>query len=79
MTSPKNHEDDTVLETIENAITGNDEPMGEVHPGAPAALVMGAYPLILIVLLCIAALYFGFRQVNHDEQPVEASVATSRP
>jgi len=79
MTSSKNHENDTVLETIENSITGNDEPMGDVHPGAPAALVMGAYPLILIILLGFAAIYFGYRQFNHDEQPVETGVATSPP
>jgi hypothetical protein len=79
MTIQKNHESDTVLETLENAATGDDEPMGDAHPGAPALLVMGAYPLILIVLLCIAALYFGYRQINRYEKPSEPGVATSQP
>ncbi len=79
MTSLKDHENDTVLEKIENSIMGEDEPMGDVHPGAPAVLVMGMYPLILIVMLCVVAIYFGYRQVSHDETPTEANVATSRP
>lgn len=64
MTILKNHENETVLEKIENSFTGDDEPMGDVHPGAPAALVMGAYPLILIIVLCVAAIYFGYRQIS---------------
>ncbi len=72
MTSLKNHENETVIEKIENAITGQDEPMGDVHPGAPAALVMGAYPLILIAMLTLAAIYFGYRQITHDApQPTQ--------
>ena len=79
MTSLKNHENDTILEKIENSITGEDEPMGDAHPGAPAALVMGAYPLILIVMLCVAVIYFGYRQLSDDETPTDPNVTTARP
>ena len=79
MTSPMNHENDTILETIENSITGKDEPMGDVHPSAPLILVMGTYPLLGIAMIIIAAIYFGYRQVSHDETPAEANVATAKP
>lgn len=47
---PVTHVDQVVKEGIE----GTDEPMGEYHPSAPFAIIFGAYPLALILILGLA-------------------------
>jgi hypothetical protein len=73
MSKTTNHENDTLLDTIENSITGQDEPMGDVQPNAPLWLVMGVYPLVFIVAIAIALGYFAY--VKNDEAPMKPSVS----
>jgi hypothetical protein len=77
MDKTRNHENDTLLEKIENSITGQDEPMGDVHPSAPLWLVMGTYPLVFLVAIAIAMCYYEYNYVNHDELPTEPSVSST--
>jgi hypothetical protein len=77
MSKTTNHENDTLLDTIENSITGQDEPMVEVHPSAPLWLVMGMYPLVLLVAIAIALSYFAYTNFNDDGAPTEPSVSST--
>lgn len=46
-----------ISEKLPDAATGEDKPIGRKHPSAPAAIVMMAYPALLIVgLLAVFAL-----------------------
>jgi len=45
---------------ILDAAVGNDPPIEKAHPGLQPALVFASYPLALIVLISIAAIYFFF-------------------
>ncbi len=44
----------TVEQVVTDGIEGTDEPIGEHHPSAPFAIIFGAYPLALIVVLGLA-------------------------
>ncbi len=44
----------TVDQVVTDGIEGNDEPIGEHHPSAPFAIIFGAYPLMLILILGLA-------------------------
>ncbi len=59
----------TKLQSIENSIMGRDEAMGEKHPSAPGWLVAATYPLLLIVVIAGAMVYFSVTYVNRDELP----------
>ena len=48
---------DTVIEGIE----GTDRPMEESHPYAAAMFPLAIYPLVLVVSIIAAALWFTFR------------------
>jgi len=45
---------------ILDAVIGNDPPIENAHPGLQPALVFASYPLALIVLISIIAIYFFF-------------------
>ena len=45
---------------ILDAAVGNDPPIENAHPGLQPALVFASYPLALIVLISIVAIYFFF-------------------
>ena len=58
---PKPHPDDrSVDEVITEGIEGSDEPIGENHPGAPFAIIFGAYPLFLIGALVLALAFIAW-------------------
>jgi len=44
----------TVDQVVTDGIEGTDEPLGEYHPSAPFAIIFGAYPIFLIVMLGLA-------------------------
>jgi hypothetical protein len=77
MSKTINHENDTLLDTIENSVTGQDEPMGDVKPSAPLWLVMGMYPLVLLFAIAGALCYFAYTYVSHDEAVTEPSVSST--
>ncbi len=59
---PADDDEQTLSEQIGESMRSEDEPLGETKPSAPFALVMGSYPIILILLLLsIAAYFFWFR------------------
>ncbi len=45
---------------ILDAAVGNDPPIENAHPGLQPALVFASYPIVLIVLISIVAVYFFF-------------------
>jgi hypothetical protein len=47
----------TTGEVITDAVEGHDQPMEKEHPYAPAAMVMGTYPMILLGLIIAFVLY----------------------
>ncbi len=51
---------DNIADKLQDAATGDDTPMGKEHPAAPAAFVMMAYPLLLIVGILAAFALFAF-------------------
>ncbi len=77
MSKTTNHENDTLLDTIENSITGQDEPIGDVHPSAPLWIVMGTYPLIMFFVIVIALSYFAYTNFINDGTPTEPSVPST--
>ncbi|MCY2977129.1 MAG: hypothetical protein NTU79_00455 [Planctomycetota bacterium] len=54
-----------------DAAVGNDPPIENAHPGLQPALVFASYPLALIVLISIVAIYFFFfrSSPNGSESP----------
>lgn len=46
-------QDDTMSQTIEKSITGEDAPMEHEHPTSPGALIWFTYPALLILVLLI--------------------------
>jgi hypothetical protein len=53
-------ETDSYSSPILDAAVGNDPPIENAHPGLQPALVFASYPLALIVLISIVAIYFFF-------------------
>ncbi len=43
-----------VEKTIVDGIEGKDDPIGDHTPSAPFAIVFGAYPIALIIVLALA-------------------------
>ena len=67
--------------TITDALLGTDPPIEKEHPGLQPALVFASYPLMLIVLISVAAFYFFFIRSkpsggdvapSHTESPVQS-------
>jgi hypothetical protein len=52
---------------ILDAAVGNDPPIENAHPGLQPALVFASYPLALIVLISIIAIYFFFFRSSPGE------------
>lgn len=52
---------------ILDAAVGNDPPIENAHPGLQPALVFATYPLALIVLISIIAIYFFFFRSSPSE------------
>ena len=72
---------DSSTSPVLDAVTGNDPPMEDAHPGLQPALVFASYPLAVIVLVSIAAIYFFFFS-GSDGKEYENSPAqteTSQP
>lgn len=46
--------------TVSDTLFGTDPPIEKAHPGLQPALVFASYPIMLIVLISVAALYFFF-------------------
>jgi hypothetical protein len=64
--------------TLEDTLLGTDPPIEEAHPGLQPALVFASYPLALIVLVSIVAIYFAFFRSapsKIDDRPVPAVMA----
>lgn len=80
------HHEHTLGEQIGESIRSEDEPMENKRPAAPFAMVMGTYPIILIVLvLLISAYFFWFRtapqadDANGPAVPAETAPLDDRP
>ncbi len=68
-------DDPTLSEQVGEAIRSEDEPLGKVQPEAPLAMVMGLYPIVLIIALLLIALFFLFPRGGEDEdEPATDSV-----
>jgi hypothetical protein len=50
----------SLTETVVEAVEGTDQPMEEVSPSAPGVLVLGVYPILLMVTLLGGLLFFYF-------------------
>jgi hypothetical protein len=73
---PRREDDPTVTEQLGESIRSEDKPIKD--PSTPLALVMGSYPVILIMLLLILAVYFfwfrarpGAERVDEPARPTE--------
>lgn len=72
---------DSSTSPILDAVTGNDPPIEEAHPGLQPALVFASYPLAVIVLVSVAAIYFFFFRSNRKEYenlPVQTETSQSK-
>lgn len=49
------------VNTVMEGIEGTDRPMEESHPYAPAMFPLAIYPLVLVVAIIAAALWFTFQ------------------
>ena len=47
-----------VSNTLSDALMGTDPPIEKAHPGLQPALVFASYPIALVVLVAIVAIYF---------------------
>ncbi len=57
---------------------GNDESKDEAkHPGAVLALVMGSYPLILIIAIAVALAYLAFTSSKSETSSVPSGSTES--
>jgi hypothetical protein len=73
-----NASDTTKAITIQDTLLGTDPPLEKAHPGLQPALVFASYPIALIVLISIAALYFAFfrsKPSTIDARPVQSEIA----
>lgn len=64
--------------TLEDTLMGTDPPIEEAHPGLQPALVFASYPIALIVLISIVAMYFVFFRSKPgpiDAQPAQSEVS----
>lgn len=64
---PPDEDEHSLGEQIGESIRSEDEPLEDTKPAAPLALVMGSYPIILIILLLILAGYFFWFRGNAEE------------
>ena len=63
----------SVSEQIADAIQGTDEPMEIAHPGLTPMLVMGMYPLILVVIIVLGV---GYMMLSGKDQMKSPAVNT---
>ncbi len=64
--------------TVQDTLLGTDPPLEKAHPGLQPALVFASYPIALIVLISIAALYFAFfrsKPSTMDARPEQSEIA----
>lgn len=71
-------EDQSVSEQITDAINGTDEPMEIAHPGSTPLLVMGMYPLILVIAIAIALGYFTLFRAKQSDTPGAATTTADQ-
>ena len=62
-------QDQSISEQITDAVHGTDEPMEIAHPGSTPMLVMGMYPLILVITIVLALGYFTLFRSKHIDSP----------
>lgn len=70
--------DTTKAITLEDTLMGTDPPIEKAHPGLQPALVFASYPIVLIVLISIVAMYFVFfrpKPSTMDVVPVQSEVS----
>jgi hypothetical protein len=72
---------DSSTSPVLDAVTGNDPPMEDAHPGLQPALVFASYPLAVIILVSIAAIYlfFFFGSDGKEYENPPAQTETSQP
>jgi hypothetical protein len=64
-----------------DAVTGNDPPMEDAHPGLQPALVFASYPLAVIVLVTIVVIYLffsGFNRMKYENLPAQTETSHSK-
>jgi len=76
---PEHNEPQTVGEKIGESIRSEDRPIEKTQPQAPLALVMGSYPIILIILLMGMAAFFVFSRRGTTPSSVDTPAATEVP
>jgi hypothetical protein len=64
--------------TVADAFLGTDPPIEQEHPGLQPALVFASYPLVLIVVISVVAMYFFFFRAspNESKTPVVQTEST---
>jgi hypothetical protein len=64
--------------TMQDTLLGTDPPLEKAHPGLQPVLVFASYPIALIVLISIVALYFAFfrsKASTMDARPGQSEIA----
>jgi hypothetical protein len=64
--------------TVEDTLMGTDPPIEQAHPGLQPALVFASYPIVLIILISIVAIYFAFFRSapsTIDARPEQSEIA----
>ena len=64
--------------TMQDTLLGTDPPLEKAHPGLQPVLVFASYPIALIVLISIVALYFVFfrsKPSTMDARPEQSEIA----
>jgi hypothetical protein len=72
---------DSSTSPVLDAVTGNDPPMEDAHPGLQPALVFASYPLAMIVLVSIVAIYlffFGLNRTKYENLPAQTETSQSK-
>lgn len=67
--TPEEEEEPTLTEQLGESIRSEDKPIKD--PTTPLALVMGSYPVILIMLLLILAVYFFWFRSGPEAERVD--------
>lgn len=64
--------------TLEDTLMGTDPPIEDAHPGLQPALVFASYPIALVVLISVVAIYFAFFRSapeKYDASPNQAEIS----
>ena len=72
---------DSSTSPVLDAVIGNDPPMEDAHPGLQPALVFASYPLAVMVLVTIVAIYlffFGINRTKYENLPAQTETSQSK-